>query len=998
MFMKKNLLYALLTLICMGLGSTKAMALDQVDGVYQIGNAQELEDFSNMVASGNGAISGALTADIDMSGVTHTPIGTASSKFTGSFDGQQHFISNMVIDTPESEYVGLFGVIGDGAYIKNVIVDATCSISGLRFVAGIAGGTNGGGSVTFENCGNEASIGAQEENAAGICGVSMWSQCGIKMINCFNTGGISGNRECAALCGWVGDNGSEITNCYNAGFIIGMDGSNSMWRNGNGKGTNNYDTYGNQGTLISEDEYDLSSGAVAYQINGNQSENVIWYQTLGEDLHPVPFASHGVVYAVGDLNCDGSSKSGDITFSNVNESNRDPHQFVEGICSVCGAVDTEYLPLNDGFYDLATAADLNWFAALINQGTKKVNARLTADIDFTAYSKKDVMIGGNAYTMDQNNAFEGVFDGQEHKVTVEYHSSYDGVALFKFINNATVSNLIVDGTIESAQRYAGGLVCATYGTCLIENVVIAANIIGSYPGDATHGGISAICHDRPTFRNCAFVGTINASDCEGSAAIIGYAHGEVETMIENTYVASSLLSMTGNSTVIARHVRNMINCYYTDNIVDMVENNATMVSEASVASGELSYMLNTNGNTDAWRQNLGEDAYPVPFASHLMVYANGSLNCDGTPGGDITYSNTESDPVRADHQYVDDICSVCGARIIRNGAQLKALADDVNNGVIDGNVIVDLANDIDMAGITYEGVGTRFNQVDEEGNSQDVKRPYKGVFDGHGYKIKNMIIDSQDGNKGLFGVVSGATIKNVIVDSSCEIYSVGYSAGIVGTSIGRNVLTIENCGNEAMVNVGASGANCAGILGVNDLSEAYVRIVNCYNAGDIVGQRECGAISGWLGDQGEIINCYNCGTVAPEAIDGNRSFARFNGGSMAFVNCYELNGTQDQIAVVSEEDVTGGKLCFMLNEGNDEDVFFQTLGTDSHPVLDASHLKVVKEGDNYINQSEGITTAQNGTQTQEAVYDISGARLQYMQRGINIVRMSDGTVKKVLVQ
>ena len=49
-------------------------------------------------------------------------------------------------------------------------------------------------------------------------------------------------------------------------------------------------------------------------------------------------------------------------------------------------------------------------------------------------------------------------------------------------------------------------------------------------------------------------------------------------------------------------------------------------------------------------------------------------------------------------------------------------------------------------------------------------------------------------------------------------------------------------------------------------------------------------------------------------------------------------------------------------------------------------------------QSEGITTAQNGTQTQEAVYDISGARLQHMQRGINIVRMSDGTVKKVLVQ
>ena len=996
--MKKSLLLMALSFICCWMGSSRAFALDQIDGVYQIGNAQDLEDFSNMVASGNGGISGALTADIDMTGVAHMPIGTTSSLYTGTFDGQQHFIRNMVIDTPEAEYVGLFGTLGDGAYIKNVIVDASCSISGLRFVAGIAGGTNGGGSVTFENCGNEASIGASQENAAGICGVSMWSQCGIKMHNCFNTGGISGDRECAAFCGWVGDNGSEIFNCYNTGYVIGMDGNNSLWRNGNGKGVNNYDSYGYQGTFISDDDYELSSGAVCYQINGNQSEDVIWFQTLGEDLHPVPFSTHGTVYAVGDLNCDGSSKTGDVTFSNVNESNRDPHQFDGGVCSVCGAVDSDFLPLTDGFYDLSNAIELNWFAALVNSGVKKVNARLTADIDFTEFSKKDVMIGGDAYTMNTDKAFEGVFDGQEHTVTVEYHSSYDGVALFKFIENATVRNLTVDGSIESTQRYAGGLVSTTYGTVLIENVVVATQITGSYPGDATHGGISAVCHNNPTFRNCAFVGGIDAPDCEGTAAIIGYAHGEVETVIENTYVAPTVLKMTGNSTIIARHVRNMINCFYTDNITDMWEDAATMVSQESVGSGELAYNLDNNGGTDAWRQNLGEDAYPVPFASHLMVYANGSLNCDGTAGSDISYSNTKGDPVRDEHQYVDDICSVCGARLIHTGIQLKAIADDINSGAVDGNVIIDLANDIDLAGIEFEGIGTRFNQVDEEGNSQDVKRPYKGTFDGHGYVIKNMLIDSQEGNKGLFGVVSGATIKNVTVDSSCEIYSIGYSAGIVGTSIGRNVLTIENCGNEAMVNVGASGANGAGILGVNDLSEAYVRIINCYNAGDIIGQRECGAISGWLGDNGEIVNCFNCGNVAPESVDGTRTFARYSGSSMSFVNCYELNGAQDNIAQVSEDDVKGGKLCFMLNEGAGQNVFFQTLGTDAHPVLLSSHGVVVKDGDNYMNADTGIAAVETGKTTDSAIYSLSGARQQQLQRGINIVRNSDGTVTKVLVK
>ena len=999
MKMKKNLLFVLLSMIGLWMGGQRAFALDQQDGVYQIANAQDLEDFSNMVASGNGSISGALTADIDLSGFTHQPIGTVSSPFSGTFDGQQHFVRNMSLEMPEAEYVGLFGVLNDGAYIKNVIVDWSCFVSGKRFVAGIAGGTNGGGVVTFENCGNEASIGAAEENAAGICGVSMSSACGIRLLNCFNTGGISGNRECAALCGWVGNSGSVITNCYNAGFVIGMDGTNSLWRNGNGKGTNNFDTYGYQGTLISEDEYDLSCGAVAYQMNGNQSEDVIWYQTLGTDMHPVPFSSHGVVYAVGDLNCDGSSKGGDATFSNVNESNRDPHKFVDGICSVCGDVDKDFLPLTDGFYTLNTAAELNWFAALVNHGNKKVNARLGADIDFSEFTRKDVMIGGDAFTAsesDEARAFDGIFDGQEHSINVAYNVSYDGVALFKVISNATIKNLRITGTIESMQRFIGGLMFVTRGSSLIENVVVSANIIGSFPGDATNGGICAVAHENPVFRNCAFVGSINAPYSEGSAAIIGYAHGEVETIIENCYVAPSEFLLTGNSTVIARHVRNINNCFYTSNITDFWENAATMVSTEAVASGELCYQINEGGETDAWRQNLSDDAYPVPFASHAMVYANGSLNCDGTPGGDITYSNTQGEPQRDEHQYVDDICSVCGARIIRNGQQLKNLADAINNGDIDGNVIVDLANDIDMAGIQFEGIGTRFTQQIDEENYEDVKRAYKGTFDGHGYRIKNMLIESEMGNKGLFGVVSGAYIKNVVVDASCEIYSTGYSAGIAGTSIGRNTLTIENCGNEAVVNVGQDGVNGAGILGVNDLSEAYVRIINCYNTGDIVGQRECGAISGWLGDHAEVINTYNSGYVVPGAVDGNRTFARYNGSNVNFTNCFEVNGMQ--VTQADETSVSNGKLCYDINEGAGKVVFYQTLGTDMHPVLDATHGVVVKDGDNYVNETEGITPASSTNATIESVYSVSGVRQQQMGHGVNIVRMSDGTVRKIFVK
>ena len=194
------------------------------------------------------------------------------------------------------------------------------------------------------------------------------------------------------------------------------------------------------------------------------------------------------------------------------------------------------------------------------------------------------------------------------------------------------------------------------------------------------------------------------------------------------------------------------------------------------------------------------------------------------------------------------------------------------------------------------------------------------------------------------------------------------------------MVTIENCGNEATVNVGVEGANGAGILGVNDLSESEVHIINCYNTGDIVGQRECAAISGWLGDRGEVKNCYNSGTVNPEAIDGDRTFARYNGSLITFTNCYEVESRQ--VNSVSSESVTDGSLCEFLNTGAGYEVYKQG---DKHPVL------------NFAGEATGVEkiparTAKAG----EMIFDLQGRRQATMQRGINIIRMADGTVKKVL--
>ena len=63
-----------------------------------------------------------LTTDIDCGENTITPCGTPTNPFTGSFNGNNHKISNLKINATESNYAGLFGytVMAD---IRNLVLD-----------------------------------------------------------------------------------------------------------------------------------------------------------------------------------------------------------------------------------------------------------------------------------------------------------------------------------------------------------------------------------------------------------------------------------------------------------------------------------------------------------------------------------------------------------------------------------------------------------------------------------------------------------------------------------------------------------------------------------------------------------------------------------------------------------------------------------------------------------------------------------------------------------
>ncbi len=66
-------------------GATSTQPAD-VDGVYQIGTAEELAWFSAQVNAGNTTFNAVLTSDIDLSGQVWTPIGNDSKRYAGTFD------------------------------------------------------------------------------------------------------------------------------------------------------------------------------------------------------------------------------------------------------------------------------------------------------------------------------------------------------------------------------------------------------------------------------------------------------------------------------------------------------------------------------------------------------------------------------------------------------------------------------------------------------------------------------------------------------------------------------------------------------------------------------------------------------------------------------------------------------------------------------------------------------------------------------------------------
>ena len=104
-----------------------------------IDSVKEFIAFANAVNAGNSykGQTVVLGADLDLAGVTWTPIGTSDNPFNGTFDGNGKVIKNLSVLMAGKSNVGLFGYTTDGE-IKNVTVE-NAKVAGRLNVAVVAG-------------------------------------------------------------------------------------------------------------------------------------------------------------------------------------------------------------------------------------------------------------------------------------------------------------------------------------------------------------------------------------------------------------------------------------------------------------------------------------------------------------------------------------------------------------------------------------------------------------------------------------------------------------------------------------------------------------------------------------------------------------------------------------------------------------------------------------------------------------------------------------------
>ncbi|MGN0470156.1 MAG: GLUG motif-containing protein [Acutalibacteraceae bacterium] len=931
-----------------------------VDGVYQISNKQELYAFAQLVNSGaEPSANAVLTADITVNNnllsslvfdgnknVTNgdsferwTPIGYYDSStdeyvlYSGTFDGQGHTISGLYFNDTNAIRVGLFGYLGSGGEIKNTgVIDSY--FNGGYYVGGVCGDNN---SSTITGCYNTGTV-SGTSNIGGVCGKNT----GGTTIGCYNTGTVSGDYEVGGVCG--NNYKGTITGCYNTETVSGKSNVGGVCGANDGGTITGCYTYTNKGGVCGNN---FGDGKIddcdEYTYNKNGDE----------------FTDTTVC---GLLNAALKNYGSDV-------------RFYQGV----KLPEFIHAPqLVDGVYQISCAAELYWFAQLVNSGTTNANAVLTADIivnkdvlndsgelnsgtftDWTPIGYYNSSSSGYVY-------YSGTFDGQGHTISGLYFNDTSAfcVGLFGCLGSGgEIKNV---GVIDSyfRGRYRVGGVC---GYNLSNGTITDCYNTGRVSGSGSSvGGVCGYNLRNGTITGCYNTGRVSGNDEVGG--VCGYNQEGTITGCYNTgtvsgsdYVGGVCGYNLSNGTITGCYNTGTVSGSYVGGVCGYNLSNGTITGCYNI--GTVSGTINVGG---VCGYNRGTNTSTSIITG---CYTNNKDICGYNDGGTISSDcAVKSDPefkdttvckllntalknANSDVRYyqganypelsiipnLPDI--VDGVYQISNKLELYAFAQLVNSGakpsanaVLTADITV---NDFKKTPLKFDDKGNVTNGDSFESwktigyydSLTDDYVLYSGTFDGQGHTISGLYFNDTNAiYVGLFGFFgSDDEIK-------CEIKNVGvidsYFKGNVGVGgvCGYNYQgTITGCYNTGTVS--SSGGYVGGVCGWNNGT-----ITGCYNTGTVSSSGDyVGGICSY-NDGGIITGCYNTGTVSGSSSVGGVYGVNDKG---TITDCY-TNRSGDTY-YKSDEEFKNGTVCGLLNtalkNASSNVLFCQRIGTDDSPLL-----------------------------------------------------------------
>lgn len=826
---------------------------------YQIANGEQLAYLSASVAAGNNyeGIWFVQTQAIDMGQLPFTPIGSNTAQFKGKYIGGE--ITNLSI-VGEKNYVGLFGYLGEGALVREVIVRG--SVQGKSYVGGIVGYLK---SATVENCASYATVCGSSTYVGGICGQMYGTSTAKSLIaRCFNAGNVTSgnNNHAGGIAGYVSY--GDISECYNLGAISGKRVGGIAAQISSGCTVSSCYNLGTV-TLTEEGSYNYAGSIVGYSM-GTVASSICLEGTT----------------AIG-------SGSGDVKAVSM-----DAMKSAQTVLDLGGSFVEDKNDLNGGYPILAwqdpTAKLLVVF---------EINY---ADACVTVYDAEGTEIAAEA---DGNyNLLSGTYT---YTVTREECDPVEG----SFTVNGTSLRIVVTLNVK------------TYPIALTLSPTDASIVIHNAAGEEmTLGEIVRLPKGEYTYEVSKF-GYLTKSGCftvtgENDALTVTLTEAarypvsftvtdESGAAIENTEI--TVTHSVGGAQTADSGVYSLPDGTYQYTV--KADGYINVRSSFTVSGAAQTILVTMQEGSNVWSGAVAEEApqtqeidgktyYLITTSEELAWFAE-AVKSDGTLNGKLMSNlllNSEEAPTANRWNGIGSYSAKYVGTFDGNGKQIFGYYSKYENYTGGNGLFGYLGEGAIVKDLTLSGM------IEGDGTVGAIAVQSYGRIEGC---VSRVNITNKSACTG--GIVGRAYSTAAIVNCGNEgnitsLLNSTYSDAKVGGIVGESYCAVLGCYNSGNIDGGSKNSGkVAGILGYTNNGDT--RIENCYNLGAISGTDYVAGISArhTMGAAPSIKNCYSVGTLTASA--GATHVGTIAGDLLGTVeNCYYLSGSGDAAVGYIRDGVT----------------------------------------------------------------------------------------------